>query len=462
MYHSGRRSVGFFVLALIVTATPRAPLAATIHVPLDQPTIQAAIDAAAPGDTIVVEPGTYQESLRISGDKADLTIAAADEAHPPEIHGFRSVGADGIRIDRVDGITLSHLRIVGAYDGVRLLSVAHTSLVGLHIENNALGVRVEKGSDNSIVGCTVRNAPGDRGVEQTILVDYSPRALVTDNLIIGSKREGIRVFHSPCVHLARNVIQGSRGGDGIAISSSVGASLEGSSVSGSMGNGIRIGNSPELVLLDNTAIGNRSVGLRIEKSPPYATVADVLADGNTASDNGDTEIVVQPQRSRSSTVPACEPIATVTPRPPLPTPHATVRPSVTATPPESTPVRTATGRPPVESTPTPTRLPNPVPTVAGPQQWRMYAQIARSAGSATNVPVPLRSTDPPLTIAILPEDISAFPKDAHTTSAQVAALGGDTLGRLTDAADAYARSHPADYPGYAAVLSLTWTARVGP
>ena len=54
---------------LIVIWFSAASLAAqdTIHVPADQVTIQAAINAASNGDTVVVEPGTYVEKINFLG-----------------------------------------------------------------------------------------------------------------------------------------------------------------------------------------------------------------------------------------------------------------------------------------------------------------------------------------------------------------------------------------------------------
>jgi hypothetical protein len=60
--------------ACVLAFAPPAQ-AATLHVPTSQfPTIQSAVDAAASGDVIEVQPGTYRERLRIVRDGVTLTI----------------------------------------------------------------------------------------------------------------------------------------------------------------------------------------------------------------------------------------------------------------------------------------------------------------------------------------------------------------------------------------------------
>jgi len=72
---------------LILILSTFSALAATIHVPDDQPTIQAGIDAAADGDLILVSYGTYVENFDFLG-KA-ITVKSED--------GYRRTVIDGSR-----------------------------------------------------------------------------------------------------------------------------------------------------------------------------------------------------------------------------------------------------------------------------------------------------------------------------------------------------------------------------
>src|SRR5437016_11786219 len=61
---------------LILGITPHTARAATINVPASQPTIQAAINAASNGDTVLVAPGTYRENINFMGKAITVTSSS--------------------------------------------------------------------------------------------------------------------------------------------------------------------------------------------------------------------------------------------------------------------------------------------------------------------------------------------------------------------------------------------------
>ena len=78
---------------------------ATLAVPGDHDTIQDAVDAAEPGDLILVEPGTYEEAVNVETD--ELTIRGTDRNEVILDGGFeldngiRVVGAGGVAIENM-------------------------------------------------------------------------------------------------------------------------------------------------------------------------------------------------------------------------------------------------------------------------------------------------------------------------------------------------------------------------
>jgi uncharacterized delta-60 repeat protein len=72
---------------LTAAAEPAMAAPATIRVPQDQPTIRDAIDAAAPGDTVLVAPGTYAETVDL-GSK-DITLRSSGG---PDVTTIQGVG----------------------------------------------------------------------------------------------------------------------------------------------------------------------------------------------------------------------------------------------------------------------------------------------------------------------------------------------------------------------------------
>lgn len=117
------RTTCLLVLMLGITTNASA---ATLQVPQDYGTIQSAIQAATPGDTVLVSPGTYTERLRLT---AGVTLKSAGDNTKGQLGLKRAEatiitgdfdGAEGPGVRMGEGSTIDGFTVtgVGTYDDV--------------------------------------------------------------------------------------------------------------------------------------------------------------------------------------------------------------------------------------------------------------------------------------------------------------------------------------------------------
>jgi hypothetical protein len=103
-----RRELAAFGCAVVALATASASASGShvIRVPQDAPTIQAAVAAAAAGDTILVDRGTYPGGIVVPASKTRLTIRGVDRN--AVVFDGADTQDDAIDV-HADGVTLQNL-----------------------------------------------------------------------------------------------------------------------------------------------------------------------------------------------------------------------------------------------------------------------------------------------------------------------------------------------------------------
>lgn len=133
------RNVGVMLVFMVIAV---AGLGATLRVPGDFPTIQAAIDQAASGDVILIAAGIYEESFTIAKD--NLTIRGDVEITPPEV-----VECCGSEIFDV----LSTVTIRGQ---ITILNADNLTIEGLTVTGFGFGIYVQGNMIDPVKNLVVR------------------------------------------------------------------------------------------------------------------------------------------------------------------------------------------------------------------------------------------------------------------------------------------------------------------
>lgn len=233
-------------VAILVVSVIGAPvvLAATNTVVVTT-TIQAAVNAAAPGDTVIVPPGVYHETVTVA--KSGITIKGTRDA---------VLDAQGFAV----GIRASAGVITTGPDGVRVCPA-----FGLH--------------DLAVDGLTIRNASFTgvlfRGVDGFA---------IRNGVYTGNDAYAVFPICSRDGVIERNHVEGTEDG-AIYVGDSWDVVVAGNHASASTV-GIEIENSIGVTVRNNRATGN-SAGIAVFSLPglPVALTRDVLVEGNTVTAN---------------------------------------------------------------------------------------------------------------------------------------------------------------------------------
>ena len=179
---------GFSPIEVEVIPVPPA----TLYVPDDYPTIQAAVNAANPGDTVIVRAGAYTENIDVS--KKHLTIQSESGAEATIIQGVNPDDSVFEVTPWADYVTIEGFAVRGATNtsgkGIALSQAAHCNIIGNIVSNTAFGVWLYVSSDNTISQNTAMSN-GATGIHLT----FSPNNSLIDN-VARDNVQGIYLYSS--------------------------------------------------------------------------------------------------------------------------------------------------------------------------------------------------------------------------------------------------------------------------
>ncbi len=209
------------LIIIIVDIVPRVEAPITVYVDDDNTlgpwdgssdypyrTIQEAVDAALPGETVFVLNGTYYEDVYIN-KTINLTGISRDNTT------INSTNLMGIFVENADFVNITGFTVEnGSWAGIRLMPSNNSLVENNRVERNSKGIQIVE-SNNTIVR---NNIASNNTTDYGIYLDRSTNVTVKNNTCYGNQGKGIYIFDNS----HHNLISGnncSGNADGIRFSS---------------------------------------------------------------------------------------------------------------------------------------------------------------------------------------------------------------------------------------------------
>jgi parallel beta-helix repeat protein len=235
-------------------------------------TIQAAVNAAQPGDEVRVFSGTYNESVEVT--TPGLTIDAAPGTRVV-IQGTGSgagVTVSGPASKPLDGFALANVTVRGFEDGVLLNEVQHFNLLGITCRDDSDYGLFPAFSAHGVIAGSSASGSNDTG----IYVGQSSDVLVNGNVAFNNVN-GIEIENCSNVRVAHNLVYGNT--VGILVDLLPGDVIEASSHNVVEANAV-LGNNRKNTATDPlAALEPQGVGIAV-LGGDHTLVRDNLVTGN--------------------------------------------------------------------------------------------------------------------------------------------------------------------------------------
>ena len=320
------RMTNIFILFFALTSFLgfSTAFAATIRVPSEQSTIQAGIDAAVDGDTVLVADGTYtgegNQNIDFKGkaitvesengaanciiDCEDYSVRGfyfhSNETETSVLRGFtvknsNDPNSSAISCSSSSSPTITGCTISGnSSDGIEILYSSSPTITGCTVSGNGgTGINLNFCSSSpTITGCTV-SGNGGFGI-----VAGDGSSTITGCTVSGNGSAGI-IISTPSSYSSSSTITGCTvsGNGGVGIDIGYGSpTITGCTISGNSSHGIDIYSSTSSRITNCLITGNATKhdfinGSGIHSTLSSPTIVNCTITGNTATDAGGVSLL---------------------------------------------------------------------------------------------------------------------------------------------------------------------------